>query len=187
MCLITAPLIRLYNKSWDSSPAATQAFDLQLETRNHLTHTSLFAKFTHLWVFWMSQYSNLTIISWIQSTAGVPIAFAALAAAAHQEIASDGFSTSNLHLGMSLPSACSIEFFLLVLIVAPLSLSQLKFWVQNFTKTCVCTCTLQMLAPGLQLLAKSRDVSLQLLGNIQKLAAAGCSQLTAAVPHFYNL
>jgi len=75
----------------------------------------------------MSQYSNLAIISWIQSTAGVPIAFAALAAAAHQEIASDGFSTSNLHLGISLPSVCSIEFFLLVLIVAPLSLSQLKF------------------------------------------------------------
>ncbi|CAM6046825.1 unnamed protein product [Sphagnum compactum] len=90
---------------------------------------ALFSPVTSSKVFWTSQYSNLAIISWIQSTAGVPIAFAALAAAAHQGIAT----------------------------------------------------------PGLQLLATSRDVSLQLLGNIQKLAAAGCSNLTAAVSHCYNL
>ncbi|KAH8963726.1 hypothetical protein BDL97_04G028300 [Sphagnum fallax] len=48
----------------------------------------------------MSQYSNLAIISWIQSTAGVPIAFAALAAAAHQEIA---------NVGPRSPASCNIQ------------------------------------------------------------------------------
>ncbi|CAM6072020.1 unnamed protein product [Sphagnum tenellum] len=48
----------------------------------------------------MSQYSNLAIISWIQSTAGVPIAFAALTAAAYQEIA---------NVGPRSPASCNIQ------------------------------------------------------------------------------